>query len=110
MPWDCRGARDLAAKGRSSLGRSRWPDAKITVTCAICDLRSEQKRERREQRRERREKREESREGRRGGLPKDRPQGGQREDSRAKSLNMRAPPMQCWRLAIVKYVRDSVDP
>ena len=57
MPWDCRGARDLAAKGRSSLGRSRWPDAKITVTCAICDLRSEQKRERREQRRERREKR-----------------------------------------------------
>ena len=64
MPWDCRGARDLAAKGRSSLGRSRWPDAKITVTCAMCDLRSEQKGERREQRRERREKREESREQR----------------------------------------------
>ena len=53
--------------------------------------------------------REERREGRRGGLPKDRPQGGQREASRAKPLNMRAPPMQCWRLAIVKYVRDSVD-
>ena len=89
--------------------RIRWPDAKFEVTGAKCDLRNEQQREKREQRRERREKREESREGRRGGLPKDRPQGGQREDSRAKSLNMRAPPMQCWRLAIVKYVRDSVD-
>ena len=60
-----RRAREGAAKGRSSWGRRRWPDAKIEGTGAKCDLRNEQQREKREQRRERREQREESREGQR---------------------------------------------
>ena len=61
--------------------RNGWPDAKLEVTSAKCDLRNEQQREKREQRRERREQREESREGRREGLGKVRPPGGQRKES-----------------------------
>ena len=36
-----RRARDGVAKGRSSWGRSRWPDAKIEGTGAKCDLRND---------------------------------------------------------------------
>ena len=37
-----RRARDGAAMGRGSWGRSRWPDAKFVVAGAKCDLRNEQ--------------------------------------------------------------------
>ena len=57
-----RRAREGAAKGRSSWGRRRWPDAKIEGTGAKCDLRNERQREKREESRERREEREERRE------------------------------------------------
>ena len=46
-----------AAKGRSSLARSRWPDAQIEVAVAKWDLGKEQQREKREKRREKREER-----------------------------------------------------
>ena len=46
-----------AAQGRSSLARSRWPDAQIEVAVAKWDLGKEQQREKREKRREKREER-----------------------------------------------------
>ena len=59
-----RRARDGAAQGRCSWGRSRWPDATIEGTGAKCDLRNEQQREKREESREKREARREKREER----------------------------------------------
>ena len=47
----------IAAKGRSSLARSRWPDAQIEVAVAKWDLRKEQQREKRENIKEKREER-----------------------------------------------------
>ena len=58
-----RGHKDGEAQVRVDWKRNGWPDAKIEVTSAKCDLRKEQQREKREESRERREKREESREG-----------------------------------------------
>ena len=96
-----RRARDGDAKGRGSGKRIRWPDAKVEVTGAECDLRKEQQRERREESREKREEGREKREerdkhdederveGRNGAIPdrrdgteKGRPLGGKREESR----------------------------
>ena len=60
-----RRARDGEAQGRVDWKRNGWPDAKIEVTSAKCDLRNEQQREKREESREKREERREKREERR---------------------------------------------
>ena len=50
------------AQDRVDWKRNGWPDAKIEVRSAKCDLRNEQQRETREERREKREERREKRE------------------------------------------------
>ena len=70
-----------AAKGRSSLARSRWPDAQIEVAVAKWDLGKEQQREKREKRREKRDG--SVPEGRDGG-EKGRPLGERREERKEK--------------------------
>ena len=57
-----RRARDGDAKGGGRWERIRWPDVKLEVTGAKCDLRNEQQREKREESREKREERSEKRE------------------------------------------------
>ena len=57
-----------AAQGRSSLARSRWPDAQIEVAFAKWDLGKEQQREKREQGRKKREERREMVRSQKGGM------------------------------------------